>query len=282
MKNSYYPDELKLESASRYSPKNISEAIFYLIEFKQKIKKAKKGKFNGFLIISDLFKNLKEKLNKDYDQYDLKKIDKYYFSQKLKNMKQFKIKIIESLSCMKSFEFEIVDKKVIEKIFDPQEYNNKEIIYNKISETEQQITFKDNSIIKISNENGEEKIRVFEPPIIQGKEEENNYIKKIDIKQSKNINDSYSENNSIKVPQIIGKFPNQNDNENWSSIRNQKQYSLVENGSYVYNRNGTKVGLITESNNNSNIKNNMFPSGQNSLVAPEKNNIFDQMNRLYI
>ena len=130
MKNSYYPNDYRSESPSRYTPKKISEAIFYLIEFKQLIKNVKKGKFKGFLIISDLFKHIKEKLNKDYDQYNLKEIDKYYFSQKLKNMKQFKIKIIESLSCMKNFEFEIVNKKVVEKLFDFEEYNHKEIIYN--------------------------------------------------------------------------------------------------------------------------------------------------------
>ena len=178
MKQKYEFDENhfynKNNSLLNISPQNISEAIFYLIEFKNRIKNVKKGKFKAYLVISDLFDFIKERLNIDFNNYELNnnnKKDKYYFSPKLNNLKKCAVEVMESLTNMKEFKFEIVDEKFIKKFLKFKDYNEKHIIYNKISETEQQIIFKDNSSIKISIENQKQHLRVFEPPIILGENE---------------------------------------------------------------------------------------------------------------
>ena len=306
MKQKYEFDEdhfyNKNNSLLNISPQNISEAIFYLIEFKNRIKNVKKGKFKAYLVISDLFDFIKERLNIDFNNYELNnnnKKDKYYFSPKLNNLKKCAVEVMESLTNMKEFKFEIVDEKFIKKFLKFKDYNEKHIIYNKISENEQQIIFKDNSSIKISIENQKQHLRVFEPPIILGEKEKKPEVK--DIIDKKNIDDYMAESNSIKGDGVIQNIlnvsnhskianinkpvdisvknsKNKNDNKNnLQSIQN----SFIENGSNIYKKE-RKIGYFIESRNSSLINNNSLISPKNSVVGDERKKTIESMKTLYI
>ena len=161
-----YPYSLN-ESKVSLSPNDISEAIYYLIEFKNLIKNVKSGSFKAYIVKNDIFKICYEKLEINFDNYDFTNKDKYYFSSKLNNINFFDIKIINSLEDLGDSDFEIINDKVIKKLTKFRNYYNKDITYNKISEIQQEIIFNDSSKIKISIKDKQKKISLFESPFIQ-------------------------------------------------------------------------------------------------------------------
>ena len=110
---------------------------------------------NLYLVETDYFQKICDRINFDFNEKEIKYNDN--FSQKLLSeifkLGNPKIKFIENKDDIKSTDsnLEIVTEKILYYLnIDEKEYKDKNIIYNKISEEEIEIIFKNRSKLKLS------------------------------------------------------------------------------------------------------------------------------------
>lgn len=263
-------NEKNSRNESKLSSKNISEAIFYLIEFKNLIKNIKNGSFKAYLVKKDFFKILSEKLEIDFDNYDLTNKDKYFFSEKLCDLNFLEIKIFCNLDCFED-DFEIINDKVIKKLTEFKNYYNKDMIFNKISETQQEIIFKDLSKIKISIKNKQKKIYIFDSPIYKGIKDKNSE-KKVDKKYYDESSNSFNLLNNNKIKR----------NNSLQRSSSQYQIEFIKNGNYVYNKGANDEKIKNQNNDNSAyIKNYSKIKNNNSFSVMTPENSIELIKDLY-
>ena len=292
-----------------YNPEKIYEATKKYIEFKQLLKANYKSKV--YLIENNIF----EYLSNEYDKYkpegDLKfELKKEDIRNKIISEK---IKIIENAEEIESNNLEIITEDILISIgINKKYFSDKDINLKVLSDTIQQIIFKDKSKLNISFYDNKKHLNIIESPIDYKESNENKKGKKTDsitdIKQSSNsvitfnqrnnnenhLNEKtenkslskgyenmYIKINSNKKSNENNNRNNQNKNEINYDTKDTNKIENVNNDKHSNNEKSENYNLFDHINNNSPDRNNEFsPTKKNSFCLFSKNStlIVDKSN----
>jgi len=287
-----------------YNPDKIYEATIKYVEFKQLLKADYKSKV--YLIENNIF----EYLSNEYDKYKLEgdlKLELKKENIKNKIISE-KIKIIENIEDIESNNLEIITNDILISIgINTKFFSDKDLDLKVLSDTIQQIIFKDKSKLNISFYDNKKHLNIIESPIDYKESNENNKGKKTDsitdIKistNSINFNQTKNNENHLNEKKVKGyenmninitsnKKSNENINRN-----NQNKIENINNDKLSNNEKSEDYNLFDHINKNSLDRNNEFsPNKKNSfclfsknstLIADksnEKKNFYDNIKDLY-
>ena len=242
-------DENKLLNFE-YNPDKIYEATKKYIEFKQLLKTNYKGK--AYLIENNIFEYLSSQYNNAKPGSDMKNELK---KEDIKNkIISEKIKIIENVEDIESNSLEIITQDILISLGIDKKYClDKEVNLKVLSDTIQQIIFKDKSKLNISFYDNKKNLNIIESPIDYKESNEDKKDKKTEsftnIKQSKNsIYLIPEKNNKNHLSEKKGNKPLVNGNEiiniNINSNKNNNEITCQKNGNKI------KINLDTKETNN--------------------------------
>ena len=306
-------DENKLLNFE-YNPDKVYEATKKYVEFKQLLKANYKSKV--FLIENNIFENLSNEYDKFKSGDDLKNELK---KEDIKNkIISEKIKIIENVEDIESNNLEIITNDILIILgINKKYFSDKDVNLKVLSDTIQQIIFKDKSKLNISFYDNKKHLNIIESPIDYKESKESNENKKgkiadsiTDIKQSTNsINFNPRNIKENNLNEKIDNKPLVNDKENIninlkmisikksneSTNRNQlNKIENVNNDKLSNNEISENYNLFDHIYNNSHDENSEFKqyrknsfclfSKNNTLVIDkinEKQNFYDNIKELY-
>ena len=283
-----------------YNPDKIYEATKKYIEFKKLLKANYKGKV--YLIENNIFEFLSKQYNKAKSQFGMKNILK---EQGIKNkIISEKIKIIENVENIESDNLEIITENILISLgIDSQYFSDKYANLKVLSDTIQQIIFKDSSKLNISFNNSKKYLNIIESPLDYRDSNENNKDTKKDSEQKNNIyninKEKYIENQpnekinlNNKIEEKIGKNKNNNIENSakistniFESVKNDKHSDEKSEKYNLFDHQCNNSNDNSLDNNNSSRKNSFCLFNKNSILVDNKENIkqnfYDNIKELY-